>query len=118
MTRNTLRWISVSITLIFILGVIILTSSPRAAAQEDRGEWFKSLRQPDTGISCCDISDCRVTQSAEWRADGWWAEVNGVMTKIPERKIIYNRPPLPDGAVICHGTSGVIFCFVPPAMGT
>lgn len=115
---RALKWCCVAITLIFILGLLVLTAPPRSWA-EDRGEWFKSLRQPDTGISCCDISDCRVTDSAEWRADGWWAEVNGRMTRIPENKIIRDRPPLPDGAVVCSGqSSGVIFCFVPPAMGT
>ena len=36
------------------------------ANSEDRGAWFKSLRQPGTGMSCCDIADCHRTV-ADWR---------------------------------------------------
>jgi hypothetical protein len=55
------------------------------ANSEDRGAWFKSLRQPGTGMSCCDIADCHKTV-ADWRGGQWWAIVQGAWTPIPPGK--------------------------------
>jgi hypothetical protein len=46
------------------------------ADAQDRGSWFKSLKQPGSGFSCCDISDCKRTE-ADWRGGQWWAVVSG-----------------------------------------
>ena len=61
-----------------------------AAAAEDRSAWFKSLVQPDTGYSCCDISDCRRAE-ANWRDGQWWAVVEGEWTPIPPQKELSKR---------------------------
>lgn len=113
---------AVLIYLAGILGIILLiwALSPPARAQAgtDRATWFKSLRQPDTGYSCCNISDCRVTEDYEYQGGVWWVRtISAELVPVPPNKVITTVPPLPDGAVICHGVSGVIFCFVPPAMG-
>ncbi len=38
---RALKWCCVAVTLIFILGLLVLTAPPRSWAG-DRGEWFKS----------------------------------------------------------------------------
>lgn len=46
------------------------------------------------------------------------APVHGRLMPVPANKVIHDRAPLDDGAVICHGTvSDAIYCFVPPLMG-
>lgn len=61
--------------LIAALGLAWALWGPSTAdsAEFDRGAWFKSLKQPDTGYGCCDISDCHVTDEAEFRDGEWWA---------------------------------------------
>ena len=83
---------------------------------QDRHAWFKSLMQPDTGISCCDISDCRRTD-ADWRQGQWWAKVDGDWTPIPRNKEL-NRQSIDGDAYVCAGTKRTIFCFVKPDTGS
>lgn len=82
------------------------------ASSEDRGAWFKSLRQPGTGMSCCDIADCHRTV-ADWREGQWWAIVEGAWTPIPPAKEL-KKLSLDGEAYVCSGTARTIFCFVPP----
>ena len=113
-----MRHVAIGGAILFALAIII--GAFPAKADESRAAWFKSLKQPDTGYSCCDLSDCRVTEGAEWRQDGWWAPVFGTMTKMPPNKTLWRKVSPDGGAVICHGgmpETPVIFCFVPPAMG-
>ena len=85
-----------------------------------RADWFKSLRQPDTGLSCCDISDCKRTQ-ADWKQGGWWATVRGLKRPVPADKVL-ERPRSIDGeAYVCATEIGnpayaTIYCFIPPNM--
>jgi hypothetical protein len=37
------------------------------------GIWYRSLRVPDTGQSCCSVSDCRPVDSAWIEGDHWRA---------------------------------------------
>lgn len=82
---------------------------------QDRASWFKSLKQPTTGYSCCDISDCRRTE-AEWKKGQWWAKVEGEWTAIPDRKRL-NIASIDGDAYVCSGPFKVVYCFVPPLMG-
>src|SRR5260370_21386495 len=61
----------------------LLAASPVNAAPPENADpalapWFQSLRQPETGMSCCDIADCRPTeyrtvgdQYEVWIEDQW-----------------------------------------------
>jgi len=95
-----------------------------SAVAGQRGDWFKSLLQPD-GESCCDVSDCTQTV-AEWREDRWWAEVNGKWRAVPRDRILSTPHSLDGRAYVCsadranddsHGIDPMIYCFVPPNMG-
>lgn len=85
-------------------------------------KWFHSLRNPVTGGSCCDESDCKPTKSRfknnrlEARLpDGSWAPV-------PENSIVYRENPL-GRPVLCalpnydpfgDQTGGwIVHCYVP-----
>jgi hypothetical protein len=93
---------------------ILLVLAVAEARSEDRATWFRSLKQPGTGMSCCDISDCRRTE-AEFRDGQWHAIVNGDLTPIPPEKVLHDKPSIDGDAYVCHGTA-TIYCFVPPTM--
>jgi hypothetical protein len=83
-----------------------------AAEAEDRGTWFKSLRMPGTGFSCCDISDCKRTE-ADWRGGQWWAVVNGSWTPIPREKEL-DKQSIDGDAYVCASPTRRVYCFVKP----
>lgn len=107
----------VAIVLIFVLGVILGKVDARA---EDRGAWFRSLKMPGSGTSCCDISDCKQTQ-AKYQ-DGWWAVVRGTVRFIPDEIILRNKRSIDGEAYVCASNSGppetaTLYCFIEPTMG-
>lgn len=90
-----------------------------ANAEENRGAWFKSLKQPGTGVSCCDISDCH-RSDAQWRGNQWWTVIQGRWTPVPPEKELSNKPSIDGDAYVCSSqypsSTPYIYCFVPPAM--
>jgi hypothetical protein len=97
-----------------VLLVVILAGATGAGFAQDRGAWFKSLKQPVTGASCCDISDCR-RADADWKDGQWWADVEGQWTPIPKEKEL-KKTSIDGEAYVCSGYGRKIFCFVPPVM--
>jgi hypothetical protein len=81
---------------------------------EDRGTWFKGLKQPGTDNYCCDVSDCKKTE-ADWRDGQWWAIVQGVWMPIPRDRELPEES-IDGEAYVCSGWARRIFCFVPPTM--
>jgi len=118
-----LAWLA-AILAAAILVAIATWHATRPANAEDRGAFFKGLKQPDTGISCCDISDCKVTKAYEMRGDQWWSlaetlQHGAIWVPIPPNKVLAPRArPAgidPDEAILCSGVSGgVVFCFLAP----
>ena len=94
-----------------LVSTVVLTLAT-SARSEDRGAWFKSLRQPKTGFSCCDISDCRRAK-ADWRNGQWWAVVDGSWTPIPPEKELDKRS-IDGDAYVCASPTRRIYCFVRP----
>jgi hypothetical protein len=119
-----IKWCCVALTLIFILGVIVLTTPPHASASADEAhihqyhasaeqdEWMRSLIRPDTGTSCCNLNDCSPTD-AEWRGGQWWAVYKGAWRAIPPEKVL-SKPLSMDGEAWLCAMERTIFCFVPP----
>ena len=95
--------------------VVALLASMADAYALDRRDWIKGLKQPGTGNSCCDISDCMRTV-AEWRRDGWWAQVWGRWTPVPGDKLLTHERSYDGSAYVCASWSSGILCFVPPNM--
>ena len=101
------------------LGGIVWAIATARGQEIDRGAYFKSLRQPKTNYSCCDISDCKQLDddSAEYREGQWWAVVDDEWTPIPQEKVLTDKMPLEGRAVVCSSPTRRIYCFVRPLMG-
>ena len=100
-----------------------------AAAQEGyygvgHDKWhegfYSKLKRNDGGGSCCNLMDCRPTQS-RIVGDHYEVKVDGVWTPVPYDKI--NNVVAPDGgAHVCAPrqlgqNKGVIFCVILPSEG-
>ena len=80
-------------------------------------DWYKELKQPGTGYSCCNGTvngvegDCRPTR-AYIQDDGTWrALVDGQWVVVPPRVVL--KQLAPDGnSHICASRSGLIYCFL------
>jgi hypothetical protein len=80
-------------------------------------DWYKELKQPGTGYSCCNGTvngiegDCRPTR-AYLQDDGTWrALIEGRWVPVPPRVVL--KQLAPDGnSHICASRSGLIYCFL------
>jgi hypothetical protein len=83
----------------------------------DNHDWYRELKQPGTGYSCCNGTtngvegDCRPTR-AYLQDDGVWrALVDGKWVPVPPRAVL--KQLAPDGnSHICASKSGTIYCFI------
>jgi hypothetical protein len=98
------------------LAPAVLLASALSAHAQDRASWFKSLKQPGTGISCCDISDCKRAE-ADWRGGQWHAVVDGEWTPIPREKEL-DKQSIDGDAYVCSSPTRRIYCFIKPDFGT
>lgn len=78
--------------------------------------WYETLKQPGTGMSCCNDEDCRPTVSRTV-GDQVQVEVNGEWATVPPDKIV--KSPAPDlGSHVCAPKQaglfpkGFIYCAV------
>lgn len=89
----------------------------RNVGHAENHDWYKELKQPGTGYSCCNGTvngvegDCRPTR-AYLQEDGTWkAMIDGRWTPVPPRVVLKSLAP--DGnSHICAGKSGMIYCFI------
>jgi hypothetical protein len=89
----------------------------RNVGHAENHDWYRELKQPGTGYSCCNGSvngiegDCRPTR-AYLQEDGTWkAMIDGHWMPVPPRVVLQRLAP--DGnSHICAGKSGMIYCFV------
>lgn len=103
------------ITLVVVLGVHGVTISHDG----HNAEWFKSLKQPGTGASCCDLSDCREVRSRVG-AEGYEVFITSptfpIMVdewvKVPTERIIRGRENPTGSAVVCWTPHRGVICFV------
>ncbi len=95
-------------------------AAPPPNADPSLAPWFKSLRQPQTNISCCDRSDCRTVryrivdghfqafigdEFARWQNPPYaWVDV-------PETSILHHADNPTGEGVACWAQSRII-CFV------
>ena len=73
--------------------------------------WFRGLRVPGTGTSCCSIADCRPAESRV--VDGHYEVfIQGKWLPVPPA-LILERTDNPTGqAVVCWTPTAGILCFV------
>lgn len=93
--------------------VILLISAP-LGADPALAPWYQSLRQPDTGVSCCSIADCRPAD-ARLGPEGYEALIDGNWVPVPPDKVLQHIENPTGRAVVCYLPSQGIMCFVRPS---
>lgn len=84
---------------------------PPKNADMSLAPWFRSLRQPGTGMSCCSIADCRQTDF-RIRGNHYQALIQGKWEDVPADTIL-DRTDNPTGrAVVCWTPYRGIMCFI------
>ncbi|SKA35590.1 hypothetical protein SAMN02745126_05689 [Enhydrobacter aerosaccus] len=78
-------------------------------------DWYKNLKQPGTGYSCCNgdtvDGDCRPTRAYKDSDGTWRALVDGHWQPVPPSVVL--KTLAPDGnSHVCAGKSGMIYCFI------
>lgn len=87
-------------------------AAPPPNADGTLSAYYRGLTHPTTGVSCCDISDCRTVVSRGTAEDGYQALQEGVWQAVPAGAVIRGHTHPAGSAVLC-GRGGVVFCFVP-----
>lgn len=108
------KWILIIIGLGFVAWLLGFSPIKGVRAGET-GDWYKSLKVPGTGVSCCDISDCRGLDSDELRVNEGRYEIlfRGEWRPVDENRVL-SRPDNPTGgAVACISPGGFAYCLVP-----
>ena len=101
----------------YVAATFLACGSPNLSAQDSHGShgvghdelhhWYLTLKEPRTGMSCCNKQDCRPTQhrinngAVEVEVDGEW-------TPVPQYKIL--NTPSPDlQSHVCAPKAGFTF---------
>jgi hypothetical protein len=89
----------------------------RGVGHAENHDWYKDLKQPDTGYSCCNGTsngiegDCRPTRAYLTDDGDWRALVDGKWVVVPPRVVLHQMAP--DGrSHICANRTGTIYCFL------
>jgi hypothetical protein len=83
---------------------------------ENIREWFRALRNPQTGVNCCDLSDCARTE-ARTHGNEWEARApNGLWIPVPDDKVVHNQGNPTGEPILCaaeYEEGWRVLCFVP-----
>ena len=98
------------------IGILLAISLPALAAPPPDADpsmapWFRALRVPGTGTSCCSIADCRPADSRV--VEGHYEVlINGKWLPVPQDLILRDKENPTGRAVVCWTPSAGIMCFV------
>jgi len=97
------------------LGTLLLSAWVRAAPPADAdpalSPWFQSLRQPDTGVSCCSVADCRPVDFRT-SAGGYEVWIDERWQRVPPEKVLQRADNPVGQAIVCWTKLLGIMCFV------
>lgn len=104
-------------TRLCIVGLTLLPAPVRAAPPADAdadpalSPWFQSLRQPDNGVSCCFVADCR---RADFRTSesGYEVWIDDRWQPVPPEKVLQRADNPMGRAIVCWTKRLGIMCFV------
>ena len=97
-----------------------LRAAPPSDADPNLGPWFKSLRQPQTNLSCCDRSDCRIVryrivdghfQAFMGGEFARWQNPPHARVDVPDSSVLH-RHDNPTGEGVAWRAQRQIICFV------
>lgn len=101
--------------IIAVIAAVLVLHNARGAPPEDAdpalGNWYQGLRQPDTGISCCSIADCRPVDDRVG-PNGYEVLIDGEWMPVPQEKILQGKHNPSGRAVVCYSENSGILCFV------
>lgn len=93
------------------LGRYALKGDPEIAA------WFRGLKNPSSGFSCCDESDGHILASSDWRivGDRYEVRIEDFWVPVPPHTVL-SRTRNPTGSAVVFYMPGStrIYCFVRP----
>ena len=115
MREKIARYICFASTAIGVLMMMaaLARGTPPEHTDPALAPWFRSLQQPNTGVSCCSIADCR---AVEYRINGdhYEAFVDEKWRAVPPEKILQHIDNPVGRAVVCYTPALGILCFVRP----
>lgn len=115
--RFILVWVLGTVAGLLWLGFIAGTAPGVRAEGPSPGDWYRSLIQPGTGASCCDISDC-APATARLTASGWVVVTKeGRALPVPPAVILPDVEPLDGISAYACIFGGRVRCFVRPGSG-
>lgn len=86
--------------LVLLLSMAECYAAPPDQADPAMAEWFKSLKQPGTGLPCCSIADCH--RVAVTRSGGYYyVEIEGQWLRVANA-VIMQAKHNPVGTVACY----------------
>jgi hypothetical protein len=95
-------------------------AEPPEGADPALAPWFKSLRQPQSNQSCCDMADCRTVQYRKagdhfqaFIGDDFprWSNVPHAWVDVPNANVLHRRDN-PTGEGIACWFQGQVLCFI------
>lgn len=110
--------------------VMFLLGTPVAAQEKDYSNsplnnWYKSLKQNDSNLSCCDISDCG-PYTSKIVDDHYEILIEDRWVRVPDNVILKDKDNPTGEAVACFkvlraypgdpNTGISWYCFVPPIL--
>ena len=102
--------------LIALLPVLVMPALAQPPAGADPNsplaQWYRSLRSPETGGSCCSEADCRPVD-ARIAGDRWQIKTDTGWQDVPPERVLHRENA--DGRALACRFATMIFCFVPPA---
>ena len=107
------------------IGLMLATIATPAIADDPVGHamhhsWYQAFRQPGTGMSCCNNSDCRPAQSRV-TADGVQFLIAGKWITPEPSKIIETETPGGDSSHWCgvneNDANPTTYCAIIPRRG-
>ena len=99
---------------------VSLHAAPPPNADPELAPWFRSLRQPKSGLSCCDIADCRRVKyrvvNGHFQAFiggefARWQNPPNAWVDVPETSVFYQHDN-PTGEGIACWSGNAIICFI------
>jgi hypothetical protein len=102
---------------VFAVAMLLATaarSAPPVGVDPDgpMAQWYRSLKSPDAGGSCCSIADCRPVEARQV-GDHWEVLTETGWEAVLPQRVLHRENP--DGRAIACEILGQIRCFVPPA---
>lgn len=107
--------------LVLIGSLILVQATPgKDFSGRPLHDWYKSLKQPGTEVSCCDVSDCHEVE-ARTKDDHWEVFVGSKWWAVPNTKVLKNKENPTGSAVSCFSRFSpqdepYFYCFVAPSM--